>query len=137
VGSIPAVGPNRLWMIVEDALYIGWDSPTVIPIVGLGPLCRADHSQSHDASLLCIRSGAKRIYAFNFSDMMVLPDRIELSTSPLPRECSTTELRQQASNRESAREGCVRRAILATSPSVAQATTAPPTSKTTDRVPDR
>src|SRR5262249_52425581 len=34
---------------------------------------------------------------------MVLPDRIELSTSPLPRECSTTELRQrrngQAPNR--------------------------------------
>jgi hypothetical protein len=27
--------------------------------------------------------------------LMVLPDRIELSTSPLPRECSTTELRQQ------------------------------------------
>jgi hypothetical protein len=27
---------------------------------------------------------------------MVLPDRIELSTSPLPRECSTTELRQQS-----------------------------------------
>ena len=27
---------------------------------------------------------------------MVLPDRIELSTSPLPRECSTTELRQPA-----------------------------------------
>jgi hypothetical protein len=26
---------------------------------------------------------------------VVLPDRIELSTSPLPRECSTTELRQQ------------------------------------------
>jgi hypothetical protein len=26
---------------------------------------------------------------------LVLPDRIELSTSPLPRECSTTELRQQ------------------------------------------
>ncbi len=26
---------------------------------------------------------------------MVLPERIELSTSPLPRECSTTELRQQ------------------------------------------
>ena len=25
---------------------------------------------------------------------MVLPDRIELSASPLPRECSTTELRQ-------------------------------------------
>ena len=26
----------------------------------------------------------------------MLPDRIELSTSPLPRECSTTELVQQA-----------------------------------------
>ncbi len=26
---------------------------------------------------------------------MVLPERIELSTSPLPRECSTSELRQQ------------------------------------------
>lgn len=30
---------------------------------------------------------------------MVLPDRIELSTSPLPRECSTTELRQQTGHR--------------------------------------
>jgi hypothetical protein len=29
---------------------------------------------------------------------MVLPDRIELSTSPLPMECSTTELRQHAGN---------------------------------------
>ena len=27
---------------------------------------------------------------------LVLPDRIELSTSPLPMECSTTELRQHA-----------------------------------------
>ena len=26
---------------------------------------------------------------------MVLLDRIELSTSPLPRECSTTELQQR------------------------------------------
>ena len=26
----------------------------------------------------------------------MLPDRIELSTSPLPMECSTTELRQHA-----------------------------------------
>jgi hypothetical protein len=31
---------------------------------------------------------------------MVLPDRIELSTSPLPMECSTTELRQRASGYE-------------------------------------
>src|SRR4051812_27412557 len=28
---------------------------------------------------------------------MVLPGRIELTTSPLPRECSTTELRQRRS----------------------------------------
>jgi hypothetical protein len=33
---------------------------------------------------------------------MVLPDRIELSTFPLPRECSTTELRQR----------CVRDTVL-------------------------
>ena len=32
---------------------------------------------------------------------MVLPDRIELSTSPLPMECSTTELRQRAHTGES------------------------------------
>ena len=31
---------------------------------------------------------------------MVLPEGIELSTSPLPRECSTTELRQHASARD-------------------------------------
>ncbi len=31
-----------------------------------------------------------------FPERMVLPDRIELSTSPLPMECSTTELRQHA-----------------------------------------
>ena len=29
-----------------------------------------------------------------YQPRMVLPDRIELSTSPLPMECSTTELRQ-------------------------------------------
>jgi hypothetical protein len=30
------------------------------------------------------------------AEVLVLPDRIELSTSPLPMECSTTELRQHA-----------------------------------------
>src|SRR3954447_18414502 len=29
-------------------------------------------------------------------EKLVLPDRIELTTSPLPMECSTTELRQHA-----------------------------------------
>src|SRR5947207_8086152 len=32
--------------------------------------------------------------ARKLAEMLVLPERIELSTSPLPRECSTTELRQ-------------------------------------------
>ena len=41
---------------------------------------------------------------------MVLPDRIELSTSPLPMECSTTELRQHAPDRESAKKAPTRRA---------------------------
>ena len=36
---------------------------------------------------------------------MVLPDRIELSTSPLPMECSTTELRQHVLGQESAARG--------------------------------
>ena len=31
------------------------------------------------------------------AERLVLPERIELSTSPLPRECSTTELRQRGS----------------------------------------
>ena len=35
---------------------------------------------------------------------MVLPERIELSTSPLPRECSTTELRQLGYARAEARD---------------------------------
>ena len=44
----------------------------------------------------------KKTFLFNMlaemnmnNGKMVLPERIELSTSPLPRECSTTELRQQ------------------------------------------
>jgi hypothetical protein len=53
---------------------------------------------------------------------MVLPDRIELSTSPLPMECSTTELRQRArypKNRP--QRGPYRRAVLATRTPLAQA----------------
>jgi hypothetical protein len=50
---------------------------------------------------------------------MVLPDRIELSTSPLPMECSTTELRQRfasgaASGPAAARRFCHRAAANAT-----------------------
>ena len=36
--------------------------------------------------------------------LLVLRERIELSTSPLPRECSTTELPQQAGRLERARK---------------------------------
>jgi hypothetical protein len=43
--------------------------------------------------------------------ILVLPDRIELSTSPLPRECSTTELRQRPAG--DARNPARKRAILA------------------------
>jgi hypothetical protein len=40
-----------------------------------------------------ISAGSK---AGSVAKKLVLPDRIELSTSPLPMECSTTELRQHA-----------------------------------------
>src|SRR5258705_12732005 len=52
---------------------------------------------------------------------MVLPDRIELSTSPLPMECSTTELRQHAGIGGIGPKGPHRRAVLATRTPLAQA----------------
>ena len=52
---------------------------------------------------------------------MVLPERIELSTSPLPMECSTTELRQHARMRESAKRPQQGGPILATRSQAAQA----------------
>jgi hypothetical protein len=58
-------------------------------------------------------------------ERLVLPDRIELSTSPLPMECSTTELRQHARTRESASRGPAGRPILATRSPAAQARDAP------------
>ena len=54
-------------------------------------------------------------------ERLVLPDRIELSTSPLPMECSTTELRQRARIRESAKRPRQGAPILATRPEGAQA----------------
>jgi len=52
---------------------------------------------------------------------MVLPDRIELSTSPLPMECSTTELRQHARYQGIGPKGPYRRPVLATRTPLAQA----------------
>src|SRR3979490_2474403 len=49
--------------------------------------CRQSGSQRRFMLFLKRTSGEKKL---------VLPDRIELSTSPLPMECSTTELRQHA-----------------------------------------
>lgn len=46
--------------------------------------------RSPRGALRCRRSGCLH------PKKLVLPDRIELSTSPLPMECSTTELRQHA-----------------------------------------
>ena len=43
---------------------------------------------------------------------MVLPDRIELSTSPLPMECSTTELRQQCWDKNRPPQGPTKRADI-------------------------
>lgn len=53
--------------------------------------------------------GLARVKALNFSGKMVLPGRIELTTSPLPRECSTTELRQHRPGGESASGAPARR----------------------------
>jgi hypothetical protein len=58
---------------------------------------------------------------------MVLPVRIELTTSPLPRECSTTELRQRRAGCDIARNAAANAAILATRPKAAQARRFPPT----------
>lgn len=58
---------------------------------------------------------------------MVLPDRIELSTSPLPRECSTTELRQRRQcPMESWNNSIEKWAILTISRGEAQASPARP-----------
>jgi hypothetical protein len=49
------------------------------------------HNSAFGRARLCTGRSAKRC---DNPWKLVLPDRIELSTSPLPRECSTTELRQ-------------------------------------------
>jgi hypothetical protein len=52
------------------------------------------------AKVAAIKTSALRIVVLDERNL-VLPVRIELTTSPLPRECSTTELRQHAGCRES------------------------------------
>ncbi len=53
----------------------------------------------------------------DLTQRMVLPDRIELSTSPLPMECSTTELRQHVlGSRIGRHEGPTKRADICHKP---------------------
>ena len=56
---------------------------------GRGTLSGADHHVDPG------RHGWRHRERPECAGALVLPDRIELSTSPLPRECSTTELRQR------------------------------------------
>jgi hypothetical protein len=60
------------------------------------------HKQGHAGAARSKQRKASRCWAIGNRSAhenpikLVLPDRIELSTSPLPMECSTTELRQRA-----------------------------------------
>jgi hypothetical protein len=75
---------------------------TVDPVLGSGAASAAAlfnaAGPANASERICVRRAAPspdrrmRDYA---PIWMVLPERIELSTSPLPRECSTTELRQR------------------------------------------
>src|SRR5262249_6860016 len=68
----------------------------VRPGVGVAAAGRASDLIQHETS----RGNARGVdggAAAPCRRLLVLPDRIELSTSPLPRECSTTELRQRMS----------------------------------------
>ncbi len=66
-------------------------------------LGRKSRREADDAHL-CMACGPEASpKIMSGKNALVLPDRIELSTSPLPRECSTTELRQQRDWRGQAR----------------------------------
>jgi hypothetical protein len=54
----------------------------------------------------CIRPGRDPAYGLSHRMVVMLPERIELSTSPLPRECSTTELRQRRLRRREYTSPC-------------------------------
>jgi hypothetical protein len=67
-------------------------------------------------------------------EKLVLPDRIELSTSPLPMECSTTELRQHAGCGNQPKGPHQGGPILATRPPPAQARDRPPAPSKSDKI---
>ena len=117
----PARWSRRLWSFAEtrhswNGTSCSWGSPSVQPTSPpaseLAGLAMDSPRTSHHASpriqvqkerflsFTVQLHTAATIRGFNvFKGRMVLPDRIELSTSPLPRECSTTELRQRRKER--------------------------------------
>lgn len=69
----------------------------------LGPACKQDASGPASLGFFGLEREAAMTPRRNFGDggkkdwgKLVLRERIELSASPLPRGCSTTELPQQA-----------------------------------------
>lgn len=67
-----------------------------IAIAGFaGPSDRCDRTAANDSRTSTVPTEDLRVEIQGFQQhRMVLRERIELSTSPLPRECSTTELPQ-------------------------------------------
>ena len=104
----------------DHALSASWSRSRSAPPTPSGPEASTDHC----ANLFRYFEAAAKERRIE----LVLPHRIELWTSPLPRECSTTELRQQAlrpyhrpRRRISSAEGLESGAILATALMGAQA----------------
>ena len=80
------------------------------------------HGKEQNSGISC-RENADRVC---LNEEMVLPDRIELSTSPLPMECSTTELRQHVLGQEFGRhEGPTKRADICHRPPLCASLPAP------------
>ena len=78
LGASPLVLVAGVWMHHTDTIGLSHGAERI-----LTGLLAAD--------IACLAAGLDLIATRR---LLVLPDRIELSTSPLPRECSTTELRQ-------------------------------------------
>ena len=86
------------------------------------PALPATKSNSSISVQMLLRRPARCWPNIAFVGKMVLPDRIELSTSPLPMECSTTELRQHCPVfQRIGPKGLCRRPVLATRAPLVQA----------------
>jgi hypothetical protein len=101
------VFPSLLEMVPATVLHLGR------PVHDSAPALAADVARtvserasrvfptSHESVRVAFCAWLRNEYAGvrdalnDFKEMVVLQERIELSTSPLPRECSTTELLQR------------------------------------------